>query len=109
MVIRVFHCRLYLMGFENGESFRLREGEKFITRVVVRRVEERNEFECNKCEKQITFNAKHRPKQIIANVYDDDGMWQGTYIYHEVCYEQIGQPHGQAVTGMAQMTQSDYS
>ena len=87
-------CKLFFMSFETADSFDTIERPKFVTRVVLHRIEERNATECGKCEREIKFNAQNRPSQVIANLYDDDGVWRDTLTYHLECYDKIGQPHG---------------
>lgn len=80
------------------EIFGSVEGRTFISRAVIRQIEAGNDFECAGCEGTVKFAAKIRPKQVIANVYED-GIWQETKYYHDACYDEAGQPYGRPFTG----------
>ncbi|KJF17011.1 hypothetical protein AXFE_21460 [Acidithrix ferrooxidans] len=49
--------------------------------------------DCAVCAKHIRFSAKLRPRQVIANVYED-GKWQRVEYFHEECYQIANAPYG---------------
>jgi hypothetical protein len=48
---------------------------------------------CEGCGEKIKFQARHRRKIIICNVYED-GHWDRLENFHPACYLQAGSPHG---------------
>ena len=63
--------------------------------MVLRPVEPGNAVECGHCGKPIKFSARAKPRQVIANIYED-ATWQRVEHFHEECYEEIGKPYGEA-------------
>lgn len=86
------------MSIEKFESYGSQEGRTFVSRAVKRKVEAGAGESCAAGDGYITFSQKRKPEIIIANVYDDDGVWQRTEWYHPECYEQSGEPHGSPFT-----------
>ena len=66
------------------------------TRAVIRPVEPGNDVTCAHCGGSVKFAARTHPQQVIANVYVD-GSWDRVEHYHDSCYEEAGEPHGEAV------------
>ncbi len=64
------------------------------TRAVIRRIEPRNNVWCAACDGLLTFRARYKNCQIIANIYKDD-KWDRVAHWHPVCYDQAGQPYGE--------------
>lgn len=95
------------MSFEKVEKFGSSESRTFATRVVIRSVEEKNMFYCGSCDKPIVYSKSKKPKQVIANLYEE-GVWQETVTYHLDCYEAVGEPHGQPYTDTPPMTQEEH-
>lgn len=67
----------------------------FSSRAVTRTVEAGNAASCAVCGLQVKFRARHRLTQVIANVYAD-GAWVKVEHFHSSCYEDAGQPYGDA-------------
>jgi hypothetical protein len=65
------------------------------TRAVVRSVEAGSFIECSRCGERVKFQAKVRTQQVICNIYVD-GRWDRVEHYHMACYDDAGEPHGQA-------------
>lgn len=63
------------------------------TRVVLRQVEPGNAAVCTHCDRPIKFSAKEKPRQVIANVYEN-GTWKRVEHFHEECYVSVGEPYG---------------
>lgn len=63
------------------------------TRVVLRVVEPGSSVICVRCDRPIKFAARSKPRQVIANVYEE-GSWKRVEHYHEECYEEAGRPYG---------------
>jgi len=64
-----------------------------ISRAVLRTIEPGNSATCPVCRLIVKFQARTQGKQVIANVYED-GTWQRVEHYHEVCYQEAGEPYG---------------
>lgn len=64
------------------------------SRAVLRDVEPGSSVECVHCGERVKFQAKVRHKQAICNVYVG-GHWDRVEHYHDDCYEQAGEPHGE--------------
>lgn len=64
------------------------------TRAVLREVEPGSTVDCTHCGEQIKFQAKTRPKQVICNVYDGN-RWDRVEHFHERCYHDAAEPHGE--------------
>lgn len=67
------------------------------TRAVLRDVEPGSTIDCTHCGEQIRFNAKARPKQVICNVYEKK-RWNRVEHFHETCYQDAHEPHGEVDT-----------
>jgi hypothetical protein len=67
------------------------------SRAVIRAVDPGSMSDCALCGQHIRFSAKNRPKQVIANVYED-GKWQRVEYFHAECYADAGRPYGEPVT-----------
>ncbi len=63
------------------------------TRAVSSRIEPYNNIRCHACDGLLTFRARHKHHQIIANVYQDD-KWDRVEHWHPDCYQTADQPHG---------------
>jgi hypothetical protein len=50
---------------------------------------------CSHCDRPIKFSARAKPRQVIANVYEE-ATWQRVEHFHEECYEALGKPYGEA-------------
>jgi hypothetical protein len=68
-----------------------------VSRAVLRLVEAGNDAVCERCRAPVKFVARAKGYQIIANVYEG-GRWTRVEHYHEVCYQEAGQPYGTART-----------
>ena len=62
---------------------------------ALRSVEAGNYVDCVRCGERVKFQAKARKQQVICNVYVD-GRWNRVEHYHSECYEEAGNPYGQA-------------
>ena len=49
--------------------------------------------DCAWCNQRVSYSAKTRPNQIIANVYCD-GKWNRVEHFHEECYYRAESPYG---------------
>ena len=49
--------------------------------------------DCVICETQIRYAAKTKPRQVIANVYQDE-KWQRVEHFHDECYLVANSPYG---------------
>ena len=67
------------------------------SRAVVRPVEPGNSAVCVHCGAPVKFVARAQLKQVIANVYEA-GTWNRVEHFHADCYEEAGQPYGEADT-----------
>jgi hypothetical protein len=65
------------------------------SRAVDRLVEAGNSATCASCGEAIKFSAKHRLRQVICNVYEDN-VWQRVEHFHATCYGEVGEPYGPA-------------
>jgi DNA-directed RNA polymerase subunit RPC12/RpoP len=63
---------------------------------VLRLIEAGSTAECPHCGERVKFRARHRDQQVICNVYVD-GKWDRVEQYHDECYVEAGEPHGEAV------------
>lgn len=61
--------------------------------MVLRTVEPGSSVVCAFCGSPIKFSARTKPRQVIANVYED-GTWCRVEHYHAECYEEAGAPYG---------------
>jgi predicted metallo-beta-lactamase superfamily hydrolase len=66
-----------------------------ISRAVLRQVEPGNTANCAHCGAPIKFAARMQLRQVIANVYQE-GNWIRVEHYHADCYDEAGQPYGEA-------------
>jgi hypothetical protein len=66
-----------------------------VSRAVVRFIEPGNDAVCEHCGEQLKFVARSKGRQIIANVYVD-ARWDRVEHFHDYCYEEAGEPYGQA-------------
>ena len=66
------------------------------SRAVARSVEAGCIADCAECTTQIRYSAKLKPRQVIANVYEND-KWQRVEHYHEECYLLANSPYGNTV------------
>ena len=73
-----------------------KKAEKWESRAVLRLIEAGSTAECPHCGERVKFRARHRDQQVICNVYVD-GKWDRVEQYHEECYSDAGEPHGEAV------------
>jgi hypothetical protein len=90
------------------EKFGSVEGRTFVSRAVLRTIEAGTNETCTLCDDAIMFNAKKKPKMVIANVYED-GIWQNTELYHQECYEAVDEPYGRAFSGAPLLTLEERS
>lgn len=68
------------------------------SRAVLRPLEAGNPQRCPQCNLDVKFNARTpsaKRKKVICNVYED-GKWVRVEHYHPACYEEAGQPYGEA-------------
>jgi len=65
------------------------------SRAVLRRIEAGCSAMCAGCGAQVKFAARQNRQQVIANVYLD-GKWNRVEHYHSECYEEAGEPYGEA-------------
>lgn len=63
------------------------------TRAVERPVDPGNSGMCPECLEVVKFRARHKDRQVIANVYVD-GKWDRVEQFHADCYTKAGAPHG---------------
>lgn len=68
------------------------------SRAVVRDVEAGSSVDCSHCGERVKFQAKVRNKQVICNVYLA-GVWNRVEHFHQACYTEAGEPHGEAEVG----------
>jgi hypothetical protein len=66
-----------------------------VSRAVVRFIEPGNDAVCERCREQIKFLARSKGRQVIANVYVDE-RWDRVEHYHDECYQEAGEPYGEA-------------
>ncbi len=66
-----------------------------ISRAVTRMIEPGNSAICVQCGAPVKFVARAQGKQVIANVYID-GNWARVEHFHADCYQDAGQPYGDA-------------
>ena len=67
------------------------------SRAVNRSIEPGNSAVCPHCGQTVKFQARVQGRQVICNVYVD-GKWDRVEHYHTECYEEAGQPHGEAAS-----------
>lgn len=65
------------------------------SRAVLRSVEAGSYVDCARCGERVKFMAKVRKQQVICNIYID-GRWNRVEHYHSECYEEAGEPYGDA-------------
>lgn len=65
------------------------------TRAVLRPIEAGEREVCTTCGCPIKYRARHRARKVIANVYDGT-RWDRVEQFHAACYEEAGEPHGEA-------------
>ena len=65
------------------------------SRAVVRDVEAGSSVDCAHCGERVKFQAKVRNKQVICNIYVS-GVWNRVEHFHQACYEEAGNPFGEA-------------
>jgi hypothetical protein len=70
---------------------------RMTSRAVMRSIEAGSIAECVGCGERVKFQAKVKMQQVICNVYVD-GRWDRVEHYHAECYENAGEPHGDAAT-----------
>lgn len=70
---------------------------KCSTRAVLRDVEPGSTIDCIHCGERVKFQAKMRHKQVICNVYEGD-RWNRVEHFHEPCYYEAREPHGEVDT-----------
>ncbi|MDH3295796.1 MAG: hypothetical protein OER95_15870, partial [Acidimicrobiia bacterium] len=70
--------------------------KKWRSRAVLRLIEAGSTAECPQCGERVKFRARHRDQQVICNVYVD-GTWDRVEQYHDACYLEAGEPHGEAI------------
>lgn len=63
------------------------------SRAVIRAIEPGCAATCAKCDEPVKFIARVNGRQVIANVYVD-GQWKRVEHFHEDCYAEAGNPHG---------------
>jgi len=68
------------------------------SRAVVRDVEAGSSVDCAHCGERVKFQAKVRNKQVICNIYVS-GKWNRVEHFHQACYEEAGNPFGEAEAG----------
>lgn len=66
------------------------------TRAALRTVAPGEMAHCAGCGFLVKFQAQKKNHRIVANVYKRR-RWDRVEIWHPRCYEQAGQPHGEAV------------
>lgn len=66
------------------------------SRAVLRQVEPGQAEPCAHCERLVTWQARKRPKRVVANRYENS-VWREVLIYHPACYADAGEPFGEAV------------
>lgn len=64
------------------------------TRAVERFVPVGQSYACAHCGAWIKFRAGRHDRYIVCNVYEAD-EWGRLELFHPVCYEEAGQPHGE--------------
>lgn len=64
------------------------------SRAVLRTIDPGNSASCAHCGAPVKFVARAGLRQVIANVYEE-GTWSRVEHFHETCYRQAGQPHGE--------------
>jgi len=65
------------------------------SRAVQRTIEPGSSAICPQCGLIVKFQARTQGKQVICNVYDD-GVWKRVEHFHLECYDDAGQPFGEA-------------
>lgn len=65
---------------------------------MVRDVEAGSSVDCSHCGERVKFQAKVRNKQVICNIYVG-GKWNRVEHFHQACYEEAGNPFGEAEAG----------
>lgn len=78
-------------------SITTKSSEPMRSRAVLRDVQPGSVAECVRCGERVKFRAKVRPKQVICNVYVA-GRWDRVEHYHDKCYADAGEPHGEVDT-----------
>lgn len=63
------------------------------SRAALRAVIPGTYVDCASCNQRVSYSAKTRPNQIIANVYCD-GKWNRVEHFHEECYYRAESPYG---------------
>lgn len=72
------------------------KANKWKSRAVLRLIEAGSTAECPHCGERVKFRARHRDQQVICNVYVG-GKWDRVEQYHDECYVEAGEPHGEAI------------
>lgn len=68
---------------------------KLGTRAVLRQIAPGVSEPCTHCGERISFRARERRNQVIANVYKRK-RWDRVEHFHADCYTAAGSPHGAA-------------
>lgn len=68
---------------------------KLGTRAVLRSIDAGCAATCAACLQHIKFSAKVKRQQVICNVYEK-GKWARIEHFHQECYVEAGNPHGEA-------------
>jgi hypothetical protein len=66
-----------------------------VSRAVERFIEPGSDAVCERCGEQLKFVARAKGRQVIANVYVD-ARWDRVEHYHDHCYQEAGEPYGEA-------------
>jgi hypothetical protein len=67
---------------------------KWESRAALRLIEPGSMVDCNHCGDRVKFQARVRMYQVICNVYIGN-VWDRVEHYHEECYRQADNPHGE--------------
>lgn len=74
-----------------------------VSRAVLRRIQAGFVGDCDGCEDRLKFSGNQQSIQIygrnvvvVCNVYVER-VWEGTKLYHEGCYEKLGNPYGEVL------------
>lgn len=68
------------------------------TRAVQRTIALGASAKCENCGTTLRGNYKHRPTQIICNVFEPPGTYRvQVKQYCPVCYDALGRPYGEVI------------